>query len=228
MEIVNNKDSTQSTSPDLTSMVKGMNTEEQAQTEPKWPKLIPRVLYAMKEDDIDDGLPHFERLFAKIATRELMTPTSKNPQGVLLFGGTGNGKTRRLLFMEKRLNGMHMVSAVDIIAKLEKKSDDIDYFREVTRTDIWSLDITPPRYYDLIIDDIGCEKTESVNFGNRRDLMEQIIMARYGVFPKYQTHFSTNLSEEMLCERYGQRIFSRLKEMCVFVKMNGKDRRTGK
>lgn len=181
----------------------------------------------MEQDGIDQGLPHFERLFAKIATRELKTPTSQFQQGVLLFGGTGNGKTRRLQFMERHLSGMHMASAVDIIARLEKK-DDVEYFREVTRTDIGTLDITPRRYYDLIIDDIGCEKTESVTFGNKRDIMERVITARYNVFPEYQTHFSTNLSEEMLLERYGQRVFSRLKEMCVFVKMTGIDRRTGK
>ena len=227
MEIVNNKDSTQSTSQELTNTVREMLSEQPKEKEPEWPKLIDRVLLHMELDGIDQGLPHFERLFAKIATRELKTPTSQFPQGVLLFGGTGNGKTRRLRFMEKHLSGMHMASAVDIIAKLEKK-DDVEYFREVTRTDIGSLDIVPKRYYDLIIDDIGCEKTESSTFGNKRDIMEQVITARYNVFPEHQTHFSTNLSEELLLERYGQRVFSRLKEMCVFVRMNGIDRRTGK
>ena len=223
METQHETDLTESMSRVLTSLAKATNTE--SPSEPKWPALIDRVKLVMEQDGVDDALPHFERLFAKIATRELKSKDSPYPQGVMLCGVTGNGKTFRLKFMERHLSGMHMTTAVELVEKIEK-NDSIDFFKDITRTDTGTLDIVPKRYYDLIIDDIGFEKTESVNYGNRRDIMERVILARYMVFPEHQTHFSTNLTEDQLKERYGDRIYSRLREMCLFVTMKGEDRRT--
>ena len=227
MAIVSNRDSTGSGSLLATSLASLTPTEQAERRPEEWPGIIEAVRYWIRKEDVDDGLPHFDRLFAKIATRELRTPSSPHPQGVALCGATGNGKTFRLRFMQRHLKGMHMETAVEMVERIEA-NDSLEFFREITRTDVGGLDVTPPRYYDLIIDDIGFEKAQSVNFGNRRDIMERILLARYMVYPQHLTHFSTNLTEEQLRERYGDRIFSRLKEMCLFVTMKGEDRRTAK
>ena len=215
---------TASESPVATSLASLTRTEEKQE---EWPTIIEAVRYWIQKEDVDDGLPNFDRLFAKIAKNELRLKDSPHPQGVALCGATGNGKTFRLKFMARHLSGIHMETAWEMVERIEA-NDTLDFFREITRTNVGEYDVVPPRYYDLIIDDIGFEKAESVNFGNRRDIMERILLARYQVYPNHLTHFSTNLTEEQLKERYGDRIFSRLKEMCVFVKMKGEDRRTAR
>ena len=97
--------------------------------------------------------------------------------------------------------------------------------RGLCRLDISRYSSVPPHYYDLIIDDIGAEPTEQIVYGTRFNAIADIIERRYLIFPEWKTHVSTNLTEGQLEERYGERVFSRMNEMCHFVTLTGKDRR---
>lgn len=188
------------------------------QSSEKWRRVYPAISAAIEADGIDNALPIFQEIVAKLLTGE----TAKG-KGILLMGTTGNGKTRRLKFMSRFL-GIHMDDSWEMVDKI-RRNDTLSYIREVTRTD-FSLREVPPHYYDLIIDDLGFEDEKSVSWGNCRDIMERIILSRYQVFPGgNKTHFATNLTPAQLKARYGDRNWSRLNEMCHIIVMPGSDRR---
>ena len=182
----------------------------------KWKRYIHQVTNAIADAGIDDALQSFPEIVAKTITRE--TAMGK---GILLMGTTGNGKTRRLKFMSK-LIGIRMEDSWEMVEKL-RRIDTLSYFREVTLTD-FSIKM-PPQANDLIIDDLGFEDEKSVSWGNARDIMERVILARYQVFPMHKTHFATNLTPAQLKNRYGGRNWSRINEMCHIIVMPGGDRR---
>lgn len=69
------------------------------------------------------------------------------------------------------------------------------------------------------IDDIGTEKHTEFN----QDILYMIINEMN--INKKRLFISTNLTPEQFEEKYGDRIFSRICEMCEFVELTGPDRR---
>lgn len=72
----------------------------------------------------------------------------------------------------------------------------------------------------MVFDDLGFERSETLNYGNRVNIMEQMIQHRYDMFVDcgVKTHFSTNLvNGNQIEEIYGPRSRSRLREMCNFI-----------
>lgn len=191
----------------------------------EWRKIVNDVDFWRQKDGIDEALPRFPEIVARIAKGEFHSLTSSVQQGLMLLGNTGCGKTKRIKFLERRL-GLHLIESHELVARIAK-NDDLEFFREITRTDRKCGFQTPKRYYDLIIDDLGAEDTESMTYGNRRDIMAKVITQRHLAYMEFGdiTHFTTNLNSESIARRYGDRILSRLTEMCVFVSMPGGDRR---
>ncbi len=87
------------------------------------------------------------------------------------------------------------------------------------------------RYYEelaLTDEQTGFPSREYVqHFGNKLLIGAELIHITHNAFKNYgvQSHFSTNLEEDKLKEVYGDRVYSRLKYMCNFMKLYGKDRR---
>ena len=78
----------------------------------------------------------------------------------------------------------------------------------------------------LGIQDLGCEPQESLYMGNRVDVVRQLIEYR-GDKTDEITLITSNLkiNGEKLVNRYGDRVASRLNEMCNYFEIKGKDRR---
>lgn len=69
----------------------------------------------------------------------------------------------------------------------------------------------------LLFDDLGNEESTAMSYGNRINVMENIINARYDLFVNFgiRTFFTTNItSGEEITRIYGLRIRERLREMC--------------
>lgn len=79
----------------------------------------------------------------------------------------------------------------------------------------------------VCLDDLGTETVPSKRFGEEKNVMAEILLARYEsllyavnnespeINPmNYITHVTTNLTGPKLIELYGDRINDRLKEMC--------------
>jgi hypothetical protein len=199
---------------------KNLEREQPKSTSEKWKKYVPFFQCEMDKAGLDDMLKCFPVMMAKEKTSEI-----DGNKGFLIQGGVGCGKTARIrlfsnLFCVQILNAKPLCKAL-------AEDNSTEFFRNMTRTDIFSLDEPPERYFDTIIDDLGTEEREYLTFGNRRDVMDEILSARYLIYEKrkIKTHFTTNLNDKMLYDRYGERIFSRICEMCHFIKMPGGDRR---
>lgn len=78
----------------------------------------------------------------------------------------------------------------------------------------------------LGIQDLGQEPQETLYMGNRLDVVRQLIEHR-GDHSNGMTLITSNLkmSGELLKNRYGDRVASRLNEMCNYFEIKGKDRR---
>lgn len=80
----------------------------------------------------------------------------------------------------------------------------------------------------LGIQDFGSEPQESIYMGNRLDVIRQLIEYR-GDKCDELTLITSNLriNGDLLNDRYGARVASRLVEMCNYLEIKGKDRRKG-
>lgn len=78
----------------------------------------------------------------------------------------------------------------------------------------------------LAIQDFGSEPPETLYMGNREDIIRQLIEYR-GDQANLITLITSNMrmSGDKLRERYGDRVESRLREMCNYFEIKGKDRR---
>lgn len=74
---------------------------------------------------------------------------------------------------------------------------------------------------NLCIDDLGDEIKEPQHFGNKLDVISEIIEIRYN--KGFLTHFTTNLFEDEILDRYNSRVHSRMVHSCNMIIMNDKD-----
>jgi hypothetical protein len=67
-------------------------------------------------------------------------------------------------------------------------------------------------------DDLGTED-EVKHFGTQTNAMAQVILMRYNLFQSRQvhTHFTSNLTADQIEFHYGDRVRSRLREMCNWI-----------
>lgn len=79
--------------------------------------------------------------------------------------------------------------------------------------------------HEMWLDDLGFEPTECNSFGTKFIPMQDLIFYRHKLFPRRKTNFTTNYTIEQLEQKYGSAIVSRLREMCNFIIVTGKDRR---
>jgi DNA replication protein DnaC len=133
---------------------------------------------------------------------------------VILTGPTGTGKTfqawawwRRWAFYatRDRVPDAQFYTAADLLERIRKSYDGE------------RIELVPSEL--LVIDDLGVERpTEWVS-----EQLYRIVDERYrNCLPLFVT---TNLTGVQLRDRLGDRLVSRLAEMCISVRLDGKDRR---
>ncbi len=144
----------------------------------------------------------------------------KDNVGLIFHGNAGSGKTYLAACIANRVIEKYMVSVKmrnipEIVNDIETGGFDIDkteYYNRLANVRL------------LILDDFGIERhTEYVN-----EMVYQIINTRYE--KKRPTIISTNIPIEVIMEGGAdiskERIYSRIREMCIPVKVAGVDRRT--
>ena len=170
----------------------------------------------MSERGYDPSLGDFAGVAAALWCGELR-------RGVALCGPTGSGKSVRLRILSRSL-GVRMVHAVGLLDRLSRLEAGSQDWCAAIGTGGWN-DITNPRWRDLAIDDLGSEPESVSSWGNRRDVMERVLIERHMAFEEHGalTHFSTNLTWAQLADRYGSRAASRLQQMCALVPLVHED-----
>lgn len=138
-----------------------------------------------------------------------------NGEGLLLFGDVGTGKTFLTACVANALldkgYSVIMASAPELIAKIQRHAfDKVDLLDECAKCDL------------LILDDLGTERgTEYA-----KEQLYSVIDARYKA--RKPVIISTNLTADELknpSDVMGARIYGRLLERCLPIRVNGADRR---
>ena len=132
-------------------------------------------------------------------------------KGLLLMGFTGCGKTMIMkAFATNMLKSYRMMRTVDI------SYDFVEYGLSVIRNHGVELTIPSDPYghttAGVCYDDLGNED-ERRRFGDKVNVLADIISRRYDMLPYNMTHVTTNLSPKNIEEIYGLRIRSRMAEM---------------
>ena len=147
--------------------------------------------------------------------------------GIYIAGNTGTGKTWCMEIMQA------YIQAIGIKVLWHNDNDPRPLYWRTIRADglcdVWAESGNIQQYKTapmLAIQDLGNEPPETLYMGNRLDVVRYVIEYR-GDMHAEMTFITSNLrmGGEILKERYGDRVSSRLQEMCNYLVIKGKDRR---
>jgi energy-coupling factor transporter ATP-binding protein EcfA2 len=135
-------------------------------------------------------------------------------KGILLTGPIGCGKTTLMTLMK------HLAPADNKF--IVKPCRDISFefiqdgYQIIHKYSIGKLYQSELRTY--CFDDLGTENNLKY-FGNECNVMAEILLNRYDLFisKKLKTHITTNLSANEIEKQYGNRVRSRLRELCNLI-----------
>jgi DNA replication protein DnaC len=135
-------------------------------------------------------------------------------KGILLTGPIGCGKTSLMNLMKYLTATEHkffIKPCRDISIEFIQ-----DGYQIIHKYSIGKLYQSEPRTY--CFDDLGTENNLKY-FGNECNVMAEILLSRYDLFisKKLQTHITTNLSATEIEKQYGNRVRSRLRELCNLI-----------
>lgn len=148
-------------------------------------------------------------------------------RGIYIAGNTGTGKTWCMEIMQA------YIQAIGIKVLWHNDNDPRPLYWRTIRADglcdVWAESGNIQQYKTapmLAIQDLGNEPSETLYMGNRLDVVRYVIEYR-GDMHAEMTFITSNLrmGGEILKERYGDRVSSRLQEMCNYLVIKGKDRR---
>lgn len=152
-------------------------------------------------------------------------------KGLLICGSVGTGKTLMMLIYSRLVFNAHGKQHV----KMFEITDSHTIVREFLQNGFEVIDQYSTKHYfrngepkGLCIDDIGMEDQHAVSYGNRANVIEQILYERYKRmrFDGMTTHATTNCPPSKLGELYGPRIADRMVEMFNVIEVNGKSLRS--
>ena len=145
-------------------------------------------------------------------------------KGILLTGPIGCGKTSLMNLMKYLTateNKFFVKSYRDISFEFIQEGYNIIY--KYSKGKLYETEPTT-----ICFDDLGLESNLKY-FVNECNVMAEILISRYDLFisKKLQTHITTNLSATEIEKQYGNRVRSRLRELCNLIAFNNvaKDKR---
>lgn len=127
---------------------------------------------------------------------------------LLIYGGVGNGKTTLLRAVQAFVNSQSFYIGNIRVKMIVQTSSRLSALAKES----------PQYFYDrtdqecLGIDDLGVEPVEVNSYGTRTTPLTEMLLHRYERMRF--TVITSNLSEEQLTHRYGERIIDRLHEVC--------------
>lgn len=156
-------------------------------------------------------------------------------KGLYMYGNVGCGKTEMMrMFSSNPLSSYIVVSARQVASDFARGGEDgkggypaIEKYFGVYQPDTFQ-DYFKHKEVGFCFDDLGTE-TEKQNFGNKSNVLGEIILNRYDKFRllKSKTHVTSNLNTDEIEVMYGKRVRSRMREMFNLIEfpINATDRR---
>jgi DNA replication protein DnaC len=158
---------------------------------------------------------------------EEIEPGFSLKKGLLLFGPVGCGKTTLLKIMSRNTKAPFGVIscrkiAEDFAQHGHNAITNYSKLRNANKRENLGHDVV-----GICFDDMGTE-TNKKNFGNEANVMAEVILNLYDYKDNIgRVHLTTNISDADIIANYGERVFSRLKEMVNIIEFpfNAPDRR---
>lgn len=143
-------------------------------------------------------------------------------KGLFFIGGVGTGKTVALKIINSFRN-YDFIESHQLTEDSKGRKCSSSFIKETF------LKYMTEDNKNIIIDDLGDELTIN-NYGIKSEFMAEVIRERNKTFISRGdlTLISSNLGYDDLKSRYGQRIISRIEQMCEVVVCNGDDLRVKK
>lgn len=136
-------------------------------------------------------------------------------KGILLFGGIGTGKTTLMGLLRENPHAPFMMrTAWEIANEFQEKEVGIkvvDKYGALVANQHATRFFSKP-HIGLCVDDAGTEN-EGSSFGNKKNVIAEILLSRYQNIRGPYTHLTTNLTKDELKEAYGLRAFDRMRQM---------------
>lgn len=150
--------------------------------------------------------------------REKFSAIAESRKGIYIFGPVGTGKTHCAFAMKKEWDSKATKKAEfwNTSELMQEIKDDFDR-RNADKSRVYENIMEEKRL--LFLDDIGSEKLSDWVL----ERFYLIVNKRYN--DMVPVVFTSNYSIEELAGRVGDRIASRIVEMCDVVKIDGEDRR---
>ena len=149
---------------------------------------------------------HFDEQLNLIAN--YLTGGSKK-FGLMFCGLCGNGKTTWAKALQLLVSGLNLKNPINNLYYVFPLCNAKDLaMRSKGNYNDWK---NVMRYQFMIVDDLGTEPREVMEFGNVYTPLIDLITTRYE--EQLYTIFTTNLTPAQLEEKYGKRIVDRLNEM---------------
>lgn len=169
-------------------------------------------------------------VFEEIAKSDAC-PRPSLEKGLWLAGNFGVGKTALMLLFSRNPKQCYFVySAKDIanvyeVAKKDNAEDPLNQFIYPYKNAVNDYQMWLQPQVGLCIDDMGTEDVKN-NFGNKRNVIADIIEGRYNNHAMGKMlHITSNLSVAEMNQYYGGRVVSRLSETMNLIVVPGEDRR---
>lgn len=165
------------------------------------------------------------------SSMQAMSATDNSPvegdicKGLYLAGGVGTGKTT-LMHIARFFS--YILGSAIVNGSEEEKIN----LKPIHATDIcaaYSMSGEISTYKTapvLFVQDLGNEPTEVVYMGNRIAVMKTIIELRSDLDMMMCFTSNLNPTKDDFMKKYGSRVASRIGEMCNYLYLGGKDRRT--
>lgn len=164
---------------------------------------------------LDGGFVYDDKTRAELV--KLFDTFENSGRGVMVYGNTGTGKTMLFKILERVIhpddhNKFRIIPCGDLVQAYN--IDGHEVFRQYNQM-------------DMLFDDLGAEET-GVYFGDKINVMERVILHRYNLWrdAAIRSHFTTNLKQSEVEQKYGTRVMGRLMEMNVHYLINDADKRT--
>lgn len=170
--------------------------------------------------------PELEQIYFKLYTYFIRQDTDLDlKKGLLLTGSIGTGKTTAMKVFSKMF-GFKVISTRYLIR--EFSTNGMGVIDQYGRNS-FMMDGVPLRKKPITVcfDDLGMEETNSQLFGNKANVMGEVLLDRYDCFINSGmiTHATTNLLINDLEKIYGDRIRDRLREIMNLIIFEGKSLR---